>query len=116
MVRYSFGNYESNFIDEKPKKVDIEHDFSDNLSSGGIDLINNDYDPLLITSEEVQLISPGVWKKSITLAQDQNLWSFSLDNLFSISDDYSDLEVINLEIFHHGFNSHLNRIVLYQKF
>ena len=52
------------------------------------------YDPLLITSQEVKLVSPGVWKQSIELQQDQDSWSFSLDDLFDTSDEFSDLEII----------------------
>ena len=50
--------------------------------------------PLLIESADAELVSPGLWKQSVTLKQDQKPWNLSLDGLFSDSDIAHQLDVI----------------------
>ncbi len=50
--------------------------------------------PLLIESSDVELLSSGVWKQSVSLKQDQSPWSLSLDGLFADRDRAQQLDVI----------------------
>ena len=50
--------------------------------------------PLLIESSDAHFLSPGVWKQSVSLKQDQTPWSLSLDGLFSDRDRAQQLDVI----------------------
>ena len=50
--------------------------------------------PLLIESPDMEFLSSGVWKQSVSLKQDQTPWSLSLDGLFADRGRAQQLDVI----------------------